>query len=178
MSAGFPSNRAMAEDSDIVGSSLGPQGAGASAGRPQPSASADLGGIAGDIAGTAAAQGRVLLESAKGQAVSFADQRKDSAAQSIASIASSLRDTGKGFEEQPNLQTFVASAADGLDQLATGLRDRSFAELYGDIEAYARRQPVVMAAGAAIAGFLLARFIKSSADELSDANARRRPVRA
>ena len=173
MSAGIHSGRAAAEDSDIVGSSLGPQGGAGSASGRRASSPGDFGTVASDLAGTAAEKSRELLESAKDQAASFADQRKDVAAQSIANIAASLRDTGKGFEEQPNLQSFVSSAADGLDQFATGLRDRSFADLYGDIESYARRQPVAVAALAAAAGFLLARFIKSSAEELSDVNARK-----
>jgi hypothetical protein len=67
----------------------------------------------------------------------------------------------------------VGTAADGLEQLATGLRERSFGDIYGDVEAMARRQPVTFAAGAAIAGFLLARFIKSSAEEMAENNAAR-----
>jgi hypothetical protein len=58
----------------------------------------------------------------------------------------------------------------GLDQLADGIRDRSFAEIYSDVESFARLQPVTVAAGAVLAGFLLARFIKSSADELAEAS--------
>jgi hypothetical protein len=171
-------SRTVAEDSGVVGSSIGPQGGGATAGaasrKPEPG---DLTSIASDvaseIASTAAEQSRGLLQAAKGTATGFADQRKDTAAQSIADLASSLRETGESFEEQPSLKAFVGSAADGLDQLATGLRDRSFSEIYADVEAMARRQPLTFGAGAAIAGFLLARFIKSSAEEMSEANAAR-----
>lgn len=185
MSAGIHPGRATAEDSAVVGSSLGPQGgsgAGASLGGGAGSTSqsgqraqdpADLSSIATDLAGTAAEKGRALLEGARDQATGFADQRKDGAAQSIADIASSLRETGSSFESQPNIKAFVGSAADGLDQLAQSLRDRSFADIYGDVEAYARRQPVAVGAAAALAGFLLARFIKSSADDLSEMNSAR-----
>jgi vacuolar-type H+-ATPase subunit H len=127
----------------------------------------DAKGIAGDLKTAAVERGRDLLEGARQQATSFADQRKNDAAKSVSDIASSLRETGKTFEERPNIQALVGSAADGLEQLATGLRESSFADLYGEAEAYARRSPVVVGAVAAAAGFLLARFIKSSADELS-----------
>ena len=130
-------------------------------------------GVASDIANTAAEQSRGLLQAAKGTATSFADERKGTAAKSIADLASSLRDTGNAFDEQPSLKAFVGTAADGLEQIASGLRDRSFGEIYGDVEAMARRQPITFGAGAAIAGFLLARFIKSSAEEMSEANAAR-----
>ena len=175
--------RATAEDARVTGGTIGPQGgtrAGIAAGTSAEPG--DLKSIASDVAGeianTAAEHGRGLLQAAKGTATSFADQRKDTAAQSIADLAASLRDTGESFEEQPSLKAFVGSAADGLDQLASGLRDRSFAEIYADVETMARRQPVAFGAGAAIAGFLLARFIKSSAEELSDANARAAQARS
>lgn len=133
---------------------------------------ADAKDAANDIGSAALEGGRQLFESARSQATSFADGRKNDAAQSVADIASSLRDTRNTFEDRPNIQAFIGSAADGLEQLATGLRDRSFADLYADVESYARRSPVMVGAVAALAGFALARFIKSSADELSEAGAR------
>ncbi len=161
-----------------AGGSGGMSGGGTgSTGRSGSAQPGDLKSIASDvaseIANTATEQGRGLLQAARGSATSFVDQRKDSAAQSIADLASSLRETGGGFEEQPSLKAFVGTAADGLEQLATGLRERSFGDIYGDVEAMARRQPVTFAAGAAVAGFLLARFIKSSAEEMSVNNAAR-----
>lgn len=131
----------------------------------------DVKGAAGDFKAAAIGQTRELYETARQQATTFADRRKDEAAQSVSDLAASLRQTGKAFEERPNIHGFVGSAADGLEQLATGLRDRSFADIYGDVEAYARRSPATVGAVAVVAGFLLARFIKSSADSLSEASA-------
>lgn len=128
-------------------------------------------GAAGDLTSAAVEQGRQLYEAAREQATGFADQRKNDAAQSVQDLAASLRETGKTFGERPNIQAFVGSAADGLDQLAGGIRDRSFADIYGEVEAYARRSPATVGAVAVAAGFLLARFIKSSADDLSESHA-------
>lgn len=128
-------------------------------------------GAAGDLKSAAVNQSRQLYETARSQATSFADQRKNDAAQSVADLAASLRETGGTFGERPNIQAFVGSAADGLEQLADGLRDRSFAEIYSDVEDYCRRSPMTVAAGAAVAGFLLARFIKASSDDLSEKGA-------
>ena len=165
-------SRTTAADAAITGSSIGPQGANAGA-RGEPGDLKSIASeVASEIASTAVEQSRGLLDAAKGTATSFADQRKDTAAQSIADLASSLRETGNSFEEQPSLKAFVGTAADGLEQIATGIRDRSFAEIYADIESVARRQPLTCGAGAANAGFLLARFIKSSAEELQEVNAR------
>ena len=169
--------RKTSEDAGIVGDSLGPQG-GTAAGAGRPGEVGDLAGIAtgaaSDIANAAVEQGRQMFESARGQATGFADRRKDDAAQSIADIASSLRETGKSFGDRPNIASFVGTAADGLEQLAGGIKERSFADLYGEAEDFARRQPLTFGAVALLAGFVAARFIKSSAEELSDTHASRR----
>lgn len=132
---------------------------------------AEVKGAAGDLKSAAVDQSRQLYEAARSQATSFADQRKNDAAQSVADLAASLRESGGTFGERPNIQAFVGSAADGLEQLADGLRERSFAEIYSDVEDYCRRSPMTVAAGAAVAGFLLARFIKSSSDDLAEKGA-------
>ncbi|MGA0599003.1 hypothetical protein [Enterovirga sp. CN4-39] len=174
-------SRTVAGNTGTPGATIGTTGAGPGTGAKQAEPG-DLKTIASDVASeiahTAAEQSRGLLQAARGTATGFVDQRKDTAAQSIADLASSLRETGNTFEEQPSLKAFVGSAADGLDQLATGLKERSFADIYADVEALARRQPITFGAGAAIAGFLLARFIKSSAEELSEANAARARARS
>lgn len=137
-------------------------------------AAAEARQVAGDIKSAAVDQGKALLSTAKQQATSFADQRKNDAARSVSDFASSLRQTGDSFDDRPNIQAFIGGAAEGLDQLASGLRERSFADIYGDVEEYARRSPATVGAVAVVAGFLLARFIKSSADELSEAGANAR----
>jgi len=132
----------------------------------------DLAGTASNLAGAALDQGRNLIGSAREQATSYADRRKDEAAESVASLASSLRNTGDAFEGRDNIKAFVGSAADGLEQLAESIRERSFQEIYDDVETFARNRPVAVGAVSVVAGFLLARFIKSSAEGMSAAGAR------
>ncbi len=120
-----------------------------------------------DLAGVAAERGRSFVESAMGQATTYVDRRKDDAAQSVEDIASSLRESGRAFDDRPNIKAFVDVAADGLEQLADSIRGREFADIYADIEDAARRRPVALAAVSTIAGFMLARFLKSSAQDMS-----------
>lgn len=131
----------------------------------------ELKGSAGDITAAAVEHGRQLYESAKGQATGFVDQRKNDVAQSVSDIAASLRETGKQFDERPNIKAFVGSAADGLEHLAGGLQERSFSDIYADLEGYARRSPFAVGAVAAVAGFLLARLVKASSDDLAETGA-------
>jgi len=120
----------------------------------------------GEIADTAVQRGRHFLDSAREQAVGYVDHRKDNVAQSVSDLAVSLRESTRSFEDRPNIRAFVDSAAEGLDQLAGNIRDRSFAEIFSDVEDVVRERPAVVAAVTVAIGFLTARFIKSSAEGL------------
>jgi ElaB/YqjD/DUF883 family membrane-anchored ribosome-binding protein len=132
----------------------------------------DLAGTASNLAGAALDQGRNLLGTARDQATTYVDRRKDEAADSVASLAESLRNSGEAFEGRESIQAFVESAADGLEQLADNIRERSFTELYGEVETFARNRPVAVGAVSLVAGFLLARFVKSSAEGMAGSGAR------
>ncbi|WP_407519477.1 hypothetical protein [Methylobacterium oryzisoli] len=149
MSAGFENGRHRTED------------AGASAGRPADWS--ELGQDVRQIGDVALERGYGLVEAAREQVNGYVGRRKDDAAQSVADFAKALRDSGNGLEHQPNVKAFFDSAAEGLDQLAGSIRERSFEEFYADIEAVARRRPAAVAVATFVTGFLAARFIKSSA---------------
>lgn len=137
-------------------------------GGSQPADWEALKGDVADIAGVAVEQGRTFLESTRDQATDFVDRRKSDAAQSVADLANSLRESGKSLGERPNIQALIGSAADGLDQFADTIRSRSFNDIFNDVEVVMRRRPAAVAATTLVAGFLLARFIKSSAEGMRD----------
>ena len=146
------------------------QTSGGSAGQ-QGSAPADWDGLKDDvseIADAALDRGRGLLGSARDQATGFLDQRKDDAAQSVVELAQSLRETTQAFADRPNLHGVVDSAAEGLEQLADQIRQRSVAEIFSDLEDIMRRRPMTVAVATLAAGFLAARFVKASAEGLRD----------
>jgi hypothetical protein len=57
----------------------------------------------GEIAGAAMARGRHFLDSARDQATSYVDRRKDDVAQSVTDFASSLRESTTSFDDRPNI---------------------------------------------------------------------------
>jgi len=120
----------------------------------------------GDIANVAVERGRHFMDSAREQATVYVDQRKDSVAQSVADLATSLREATSSFEDRPNIRAFVDSAAEGLDQLAGSIRERSFADIFNEVETVVRQRPAAVAAVSVALGFLAARFVKSSAEGL------------
>ena len=119
-----------------------------------------------EITGAALEHGRHFLDAARDQATGYVDRRKDNIAESVSDFANSLRESTRTFEDRPNIQAFVDGAAEGLEQLAGTIRARSFAEIFNEMEHVVRRRPAAVAAVTFGAGFLVARFIKASAEGL------------
>lgn len=137
--------------------------------------------LKGDVSGMAGAmaeQSRHFIDSAREQAVEYAERRKDDIAQSVADFAASLRDSTQSFGERPNIRAVVDSAAEGLDQLADTIRERSFSEFFNDFEDLVRRRPATVAAASVAVGFLAARFLKSTAEELRQDRSAMNPTQA
>ncbi|WP_372424604.1 hypothetical protein [Salinarimonas chemoclinalis] len=121
-----------------------------------------------DTAEEAREAGYAFVSGARDRATDYLERRKESAVQSIDDVAHTLRESSETFDDRPNLRLFVDSAADGLENLAEEIRDRSFIEVYADVEQLARRRPALFATAAGVAGFMLARFLKSSAEEVEE----------
>jgi len=125
-----------------------------------------LKGDVGDIAGVAVERSRYFIDSAREQATDYVDRRKDDIAQSVADFATSLRESTHSFDERPNIRAVVDTAAEGLEQLADTIRERTFADFFNDFEDVVRRRPATVAAVTVAVGFLTARFIKSTAEDM------------
>ena len=123
----------------------------------RPGASGDEWGAlredVGGIAEAAVSQGRHFINSAKDHATDYADKRKPTLPNPVADLAASLRESTSTFEERPNIQAIVDSAAEGLDQLAGSIRERSFAEIFSDMETMVRRRPATFGVAAVAVGF-------------------------
>ena len=120
----------------------------------------------GDIAGVAVERSRYFIDSAREQATDYVGRRKDDVAQSVADFATSLRESTRSFDERPNIRAVVDTAAEGLEHLADSIRERSFADFFNEFEDVVRRRPATAAAVSVAVGFLAARFIKSTAEDL------------
>jgi hypothetical protein len=78
-------------------------------------------------------------------------------AETIRQNATSMREQG-----QDGPARFAEQAADRVQAVGMYLRDNDGDRILSDVEDFARRQPVVVAAGAFALGFLGARFLKAS----------------
>ncbi|WP_119458701.1 hypothetical protein [Rhodospirillaceae bacterium SYSU D60014] len=112
---------------------------------------------------------RRLTEQAKERAQSYASERKEMAAKQVGGVAQALRSAADNLkqQDQPYQQyaaNYITRAADSLDQFSNALRDRDFGSLASQARDMARQQPGLLIGGSAIAGFLVARFARASAE--------------
>ncbi|MEW5729948.1 MAG: hypothetical protein AB1918_19125, partial [Pseudomonadota bacterium] len=96
----------------------------------------------------------------------MADRQRQRAAQSLGGMASALHKSARDLEkESGTMARYTDMAADRLDEAATYLRSADWHEIVNGAEGFARRQPYWFIGGAVAAGFVLARFLKSSGGE-------------
>lgn len=94
-----------------------------------------------------------------------ATQQKDALATGITDIAQILKQNGDSFKDQ-GIGVFAAPYIDmavgKLNEVGSTIQGKSMDEVITDSEQFARTQPTVFLAVAALLGFAAARFLKSS----------------
>jgi hypothetical protein len=106
-----------------------------------------------------------MASQAKERGKAMAARQKDAAAAQLDTVASAVRDTAGRMENGQSGQVgrYVGMAADRLESFGRQLREKDIDTLIEDAQGFARRSPVAFFGGSVVAGFLLARFLRSSA---------------
>jgi hypothetical protein len=115
----------------------------------------------------ARAQANRFAEEAKQRGRSMLEEQKGNAVSQLSGFASVLRETASKCAEREDQRTAgraLEQAAGGLERFADALRSRDVDSLMDQAARMARQQPAVFIGGTIAAGFLLSRFLKSSAD--------------
>lgn len=125
-----------------------------------------LKGSTADMASTARQYAGDMASRAKEKGRSMFEEQKDSALGQVGSVAHAIRNTANNLQGEGQDQTarYVQMIADQLESLGGRLREKDLDTLVRDAESYARRSPGTFLVGSAVAGFLLARFLKSSSE--------------
>ena len=115
-------------------------------------------------AGELKQQAKDTAQEMRDRARSAADQQKHAAVGRVEGIAHALRTASDELRDQgqPIVAEYSRYAAEGLESMAQSLDRRQVGDFVNGIEQFARERPVAFIGGAMVAGFALARFMKSS----------------
>ena len=100
----------------------------------------------------------------------MAEQQKAAGAERVARLGQVVHGAADEIgRELPQAAQLIHSAAQGLENVSTALRERSIGELASELRSLTSRQPAAAFLGWVAAGFALSRFLKSSSSSTSAA---------
>ena len=116
------------------------------------------------LADKAADTAREVKDQIQSRAQGLAPERKDEAAGRVTGFARALEGAASSLEEngQATEARLTRQAADSLARLGEATHGKEIEDIVAAVEDFGRKQPVAFLAGAALAGFALSRFLKSS----------------
>lgn len=122
--------------------------------------------LSGDPMSDAKKVGSDLVGAARDSAMSLLDAQRARVADQITSLGDALRQSSGSLEGTGvgSLAQYATQLADQIGGFADSVRDRSWNELAGDLESFARRYPLSFMASAMGVGFMLGRFLLSSSE--------------
>lgn len=132
---------------------------------PSPLAQGDLGAATAEATEQVQETAGRLADQVQEQVTSRLATQKDRAAGGLETAALLLRQASEQVrqQDQATVAQYFEGAAERVERFSTTLGQQDVGQLVGDVEQFARRRPAVFLGGAAIVGFLGARFLKSSA---------------
>src|SRR5262245_47784215 len=101
----------------------------------------------------------------KEKVATLLDSQKSRAAKELETLANNLRQSGQSIQGEKTavpLPQYLNNAADGINRVASYLESKSVGDMVGEVERFARNQPVLFLGGSFVLGLLAVRFLKSS----------------
>ena len=136
------------------------------------------GGAGGSLRDRIRGGGSKLSVQAADKARGFVGQGLERSAAALANVGKLVGETAEGLDERlgEDYGDYARRAAGAIENAASSLAAKDPDELVDDTREFIRKSPGVALAGAAIAGFAIARLIKSglSADDDSDRGGKRK----
>jgi ElaB/YqjD/DUF883 family membrane-anchored ribosome-binding protein len=101
----------------------------------------------------------------------YATQGKDKATGAIKDVSAALDDAAKSVDQRlgENYGEYARKAAGAIASFADKVESKDVDDMLRDAEAFVRRSPVIAVGIAAVAGFAIARLVKSGLGERDDA---------
>jgi uncharacterized phage infection (PIP) family protein YhgE len=103
-----------------------------------------------------------MADEARSRIAEIIDQQKALGADKLSGISKAAQSAANDLDGQnPHVARLVRDAAGSVEKIAGDLRDSTLTDVVASVSEFARKQPVAFFAGSVLAGFVLARFIKS-----------------
>lgn len=103
-----------------------------------------------------------MADEARNRIAGIIDQQKAMGADKLSGISRAAHNAAADLDQQnPHMARLVRDAAGSVDMIAGNLRSSNVGDVIASVSSFARKQPVAFFAGSVLAGFALARFIKS-----------------
>jgi hypothetical protein len=100
--------------------------------------------------------------------------KKGAGADYVGSLAETIRRAGREFDNDlPIAGKYIRKAASQVESVADSIRSGDFHDLVRNAQSFARRQPTAFLGIAALTGFAVVRFLKSSSEAPTDASMNR-----
>jgi len=123
----------------------------------------DVGEKVSDVAQGAGEKASEIYRTARDRASDLAEDGKRVGADQVSGVASAINKAADDLEEtSPDIARHIRTAAESVEGISSALRERSAGQLLQDLTEFARRQPAGFFGLAAVTGFAIARFAKSS----------------
>jgi hypothetical protein len=133
--------------------------------RSADAVAADVKDAASDLASQAKAAAAEAAEKTTGKVSQYAEQQRGAAAEGLARLSEATHAAADHLNEaSPTMARYAHDLAGQMDRVADSVRESSVSDLVRTASDFARREPAVFVAGTVFAGFLVARFLRSSAD--------------
>lgn len=126
----------------------------------------------GGIHDKVGAEARRFADGARDEARRVVDERRESGAETVDGLARAVRSAADELDRtSPDLARYTREAASMVEDVSDGIRHRSLGDIVRYADDFARREPVAFVGAAALAGFVLTRFLSSSARHIHTARA-------
>jgi len=127
---------------------------------------------AAEVAQTAKEQISAAAEPIADKARGLAEEQKQSGAERIQGVARAVHSAADDIEKEiPQLAGYVHAGAQQLERASNLLRDNSVDDLWRMTNRLAHDRPLAFIGGSVAAGFVLARFLKSSGSTANERGA-------
>ncbi|MGH8495833.1 MAG: hypothetical protein ACREVN_06830 [Gammaproteobacteria bacterium] len=136
---------------------------------PHPRTSETSGGRSGG-ARRAGEKAERLTSQARERSREELEKGKRAAGSELADVAEAVDDAAAGLEakNRTSLAAYARQTADSLWSAAERMQHGDVDSMIADLRDTARRNPALFLAGAALAGFVCARFAKASSKDIED----------